>query len=644
MYARFLGENIGSNMQQALIIFAIALGVVVVYVAVLPLIHVASTSQPIINLTKYGNGVGFLITASPNVPIGTQSLIGRYTSLQAYVSTSNNSSARWVNVSNGGAINLTSLTNSSLFVGSVNASEYSHITQIRLGMRSAQITIYNVTHTYVESNYTTWPIFGNSSIGRNSSVVISLNPVVLNTRYANTTRFVVQPSVVAHVIGNSNTYTKANMVELNSLASNEYSACKGAGIITLVPKKPVVWRNYLGINTQLLWFTPEIYVKQLEALKALGLSWVRIDLHWNYLEPSYGNYSLSSMDTMVSILKQMNISADIYLLGSTPFDTSAPPGTANENSYPPKNYNDFAAFMAMLARRYPSIQAWEIWNEPNLPSFWPPQENATAYGKLFEISTEEIRAAVPGKTIVMGGMAYYSQMPTHNNTLMLEVLGKEGAFQLNTTVAYHPYSEYPEGNSPCNQSFIQHATLLNAELHGAGVSSIWADEWGWSSYNGIPEGQAIIGQTGQAEYLLRRLAMISTMDYNRTFLFTMSNLDGRATLRDRSYGLLNITGSPKLAYIALRRFLSFLGPEIVPTAPINVTTSVPTLYSITWERLNGSRVWIFWGSSDGNSTALLPGGTLYDPLNGNTSTLISNSKGMINVPVRTYLQMLSVNK
>lgn len=628
--------------NYALVIIGLAVAILLLYVFFSSTANVSAAAPISDNITAYGNAVAVQVTAAPTLPSGTQGLSVTYSAIQANVSSAGNQS-KWINISRGGTVNITALVNGSLFIGSIDAQENSSISQIKLWIISARITAGNMTHdAYVQGTPAVIPVHGNGKVGQNSSVVISLDPIVAGANSSNSTGFIIRSYASFRVVNGSSPQDNVSFATLNTLAKNEYAGCRGLGVITLVPDSKVVWKDYLGVNAQLLWFTPGIYLKQLAALKALGLDWVRIDLHWNDLEPSQGNYSLSSMDTMVGILKQQHINADVYLEGSTPFDTSAPYGAGNAYSYPPANYSQFASFMAMLAERYPSIQAWEVWNEPNLPSFWPPEANATAYGRLLYASTLAIRRVAPDATVVMGGMAYYSQMPGQNNTLMLRLLGRMGAFTLNTVVAYHPYSEYPEGNSPCNNSFIQHATLVNSALHSSGVNSIWANEWGWSSYNGPPTGQAIIGQTGQAEYILRRLAIMSTMNYSRIFLFTLSNLDNRASLRDRSYGLLNIDGSPKLAYVALKRFLYFLGPVITPAAPMNVTTSVPTLYSITWARPNDSKVWIFWGSADGNATVSVNTGTLYDPLNGNASTLSAGKGGKLTVPVRTYLQMLSV--
>ncbi|MHB8415167.1 MAG: cellulase family glycosylhydrolase [Acidiferrobacteraceae bacterium] len=421
-------------------------------------------------------------------------------------------------------------------------------------------------------------------------------------------------------------------------------ATRHGHVVTLIPTKTITWRHFLGVNAQLLWFKPKTYIRQLDALKALGLDWVRVDLHWDILEPARHYYRhVSAMDTMIRILKQKHFRSVLYLTGSTPFDTRAPSGARHKDQYPPRHDRPFADFMARLAKRYPSVNAWQVWNEPNLPSFWRPGRHpARSYGRLLAMTTHAIRAVAPGKTVVMGGMGYYSQMPERRNTLMLKRLGEMGAFGLGVVVAYHPYTEYPEGDNPRKDDFLKHANLLNAALRSAGVKSIWADEWGWSSYRGPREMQAIIGRRGQADYVLRRLALMSTMDYNRIFLFTLSDLDHRATVRDRSYGLLNLKGRPKPVYLALRQFLTILGPTIYPAPPLAVITRVPRLYSITWRRPDGRDVWLFWGSSDGSALVHAPGGRLHDPLTGSVRTLQPTKEGTLRVPVRTSLQMLTL--
>ena len=69
-----------------------------------------------------------------------------------------------------------------------------------------------------------------------------------------------------------------------------------AGKDAPVPMKPVVWADFLGVNAQLQWFAPDIAQQQVKHLQALGLSWVRLALHWMLLEPEEGKYELKDID------------------------------------------------------------------------------------------------------------------------------------------------------------------------------------------------------------------------------------------------------------------------------------------------------------------------------------------------------------
>ena len=52
----------------------------------------------------------------------------------------------------------------------------------------------------------------------------------------------------------------------------------------------MVWKDFLGVNAQFLWFSPERYNKQIDRLQDLGLEWVRLDLHWDRLETAEDQY------------------------------------------------------------------------------------------------------------------------------------------------------------------------------------------------------------------------------------------------------------------------------------------------------------------------------------------------------------------
>ena len=409
---------------------------------------------------------------------------------------------------------------------------------------------------------------------------------------------------------------------------------------TLKATHPVIWKDFLGVNAQFHFFDPEIYQAQMQRLTALNLQWVRIAMHWAYLEPEQGNFNLQAFDPMVAAMQQHQLKPVGFLVGSAPFATTAPIDSPFQDSFPPKDNRLYAHSLLRLAEHYPSIQAWQIWNEPNIFPFWRPQEDPKAYGELLRVSTQAMRSKFPDKTLVAAGMAYYSNMPSHGGKLMLQSLLEMGVAQLNLVMAYHPYTEAPEGASASQQDYLQTSNFINSALRAHGIGQIWATEWGWSSYNGPKEMQAIIGTDGQADYTLRRLALMSAQDFDRIFLFNLSDLDSRAGPRDQGYGLLDLQANPKPVYTALQNFFAVTGAKLNPAdAPI-VSNGPNDLYSISWTREDGANVWMFW-SAKGKQLHLpnVRQATLHDPLTGQKSALQANENGL-SVPLKPSLQLL----
>ncbi|MBT2374728.1 beta-galactosidase [Pseudomonas fluorescens] len=409
--------------------------------------------------------------------------------------------------------------------------------------------------------------------------------------------------------------------------------------VNLAPQRTVVWKDFLGVNAHFLWFKPEQYRKQISRYQKLGLNWVRVDLHWDRLEPQKQDYQLSTLDELDNTLTEENIRSVFYLVGSAPFITTAPKGAPFQDQYPPRDVSVYALRLAMLAKRYPHIDAWQVWNEQNLPNNWRPEVNAKEYGHLLLASHQALNLAAPGKTQVMGGMGYYSQMPPRGKTLMFEALGALGVQSLGMVAAYHPYTMTPETDEPGKNEVLLRGNQLNTLLHNAGIKDVWATEWGWSSYAGPKEMQRLIGVDGQADYTLRRLALMASQDYQKIFLFALSDLDGRASARDQHYGLLDLNGEPKPVYTALARFLEITGARLKPGATPTLKDAPKNLYSVAWTRDDGKHLLMYW-SADGTNITLpeVHSAELIDPLTGVRQTL-DDGNG-IRPPVKPTLQIL----
>lgn len=412
--------------------------------------------------------------------------------------------------------------------------------------------------------------------------------------------------------------------------------------VDLTPTRTVVWRDFLGVNAQLQYVSADMARRQVAAFKKLGLQWLRLGLHWMLIEPKAGQFELKDVDRMMALVRNENLRSITTVVGTPRFLSSAPAGDIGEkhfDKFPPRDPKAYAQRLMQLAQRYPQVDVWQVWNEPNIPGFWLPKADPQGYAKLLAPAVMGLRAVQPGKPIAMAGMAYYSQMYGRSG-LMLEDMGKLGAYGLDLIVAYHPYSAEPEGADDGSRDFLTHAPFVNKWLRAAGVKQIWATEWGWSSYAGPKEEQPIIGEDGQADYTLRRLALMAALDYDKIFLFTLGDLDERAGVRDRRYGLLRENGEPKPVYHALSRFLALAGPRLAPGRTPQVEGGLPKgLVSVPWQREDGKRLWMVWADEPLKLTvAGVSRATLHDPLTGRQTALAGN--GSLSVPVTRTLQML----
>jgi beta-xylosidase len=412
----------------------------------------------------------------------------------------------------------------------------------------------------------------------------------------------------------------------------------------LKPVRPVVWRDFLGVNAQFQWFAPEMAARQIKQLKALGLNWVRLGLHWMLMEPQEGQFKLEAIDRMMAMVREAGLRNITYVVGTPRFASSVAKGDRYEqyfDKFPPREPQLYAKRLAMLAQRYPQVDVWQVWNEPNLIGFWAPQPDTEAYGRMLLPSVQALRATVPGKPIAMAGMAYFSEIDKRGG-LMIQELGKLGAFKLDLTVAYHPYTASAEGSEQDARDFVKRVNSAHPWLRASGVKQIWATEWGWSSYAGPKEEQPIVGEQGQAEHTLRRLALMAALDYDRIFLFTLSDLDKRATERDQHYGLLRESGEPKPLYFALQRFLQICGPALEPDQPPAIQGDQPEgLVSIGWRKRDGSRVWMVWADKPGVVRIKGAGqARLYQPAQTAEVVSLQAADGHFEVPVSTSLQIL----
>ena len=162
-------------------------------------------------------------------------------------------------------------------------------------------------------------------------------------------------------------------------------------------------------------------------LAAAGIRWVRMDFKWDLTELEKGKYDFAPYDRLMSSLQPFGLRA-LFILdyGNPLYDGGAPPRTEATRQA-------FARWAAAAAKHFAGRGViWEIFNEPNNPTFWPPRPDANEYAALALAVGREFRATVPEEKLIgpaIGEMDF----------AFLEECFKAGLLEYWSAVSVHPY-------------------------------------------------------------------------------------------------------------------------------------------------------------------------------------------------------------
>ncbi len=145
--------------------------------------------------------------------------------------------------------------------------------------------------------------------------------------------------------------------------------------------------------------------RDLNLAKEGGFRWVKQSIEWRYIEPHIkGKYEFNEPDRLTGL------AADRGLKILARVDNQ--PDWARSDkvfplSGPPDKIQDYADFLNAVATRYKGkIQAYEIWNEPNLAREWGNQPpNPGDYVTLLKAAYHAIKSADPAALVITAGLA-----------------------------------------------------------------------------------------------------------------------------------------------------------------------------------------------------------------------------------------------
>jgi hypothetical protein len=299
------------------------------------------------------------------------------------------------------------------------------------------------------------------------------------------------------------------------------------------------------------------------------------------------------------------------------YDTGWIHGDGQSRNYlSPEQLDLYCGYVKKTVERYKDmVDAWGIWNEPNLSRFWT--GTAEEFYELTRRAAAAIREVDPGALIVGGAF----------NTLATEEwirgMFDSGAMEQVDALSYHPYSF---------NAFSSEAVFTN-------VRKILADyrfeDKIWVTEVGFPTGGSYltrVSEENMPEQVVKTIAGLAAAGAARVFWYQLFDpLERDPDDSEDFFGLLNRDYSPKggkEAYALCGRYIP--GTVFRPGLPKGVE-QLPDIRAFYFEGQEGRNTLIIWKEGDVPAPETLrivlpgSGGRLHNPVDGSSEPLAGES-------------------
>jgi hypothetical protein len=310
-----------------------------------------------------------------------------------------------------------------------------------------------------------------------------------------------------------------------------------------------------------------------ELMADAGIASVRSWFPWATTEARRGTYQWATLDGIVEQNAEAGMATLPFLFGLPQWAATldehdcyasecvrqAPRSTVTRQA--------FADFAGAAVRRYgPSgvfwnqhkslpyrpIRAWQIWNEPNLMSFWGPAVDPYSYAALVQVAADEIRDQDPNAEVLLGGLTgTKSNRKRMSSVAFLTALyGVQDIAESFDGIAVHPYSRRARDTMAQIKTARRIATVNEDEVE------IWVTELGWASA-GKRQWGLVKSPSGQARQLRatfeRLIEDADDLGIRAAYWYSWRDTDrGQAVCGWCPWsGLLDRVGREKPAYRAL---------------------------------------------------------------------------------------------
>jgi hypothetical protein len=304
-------------------------------------------------------------------------------------------------------------------------------------------------------------------------------------------------------------------------------------------------------GSEFVWQSPADIARDLDAMAATGARWLRVPLQWTSMEPAKGVYRWSAHDRVLGMALERGLQP-IAVVAYTPA-WARPAGCTTSQFCPPARTRDYADFLRAVVQRYAryGVTVYEIWNEPNLASFWKPAPDPARYAALLKDAAVAARAADPGVTILSGGLSPAVRDGNGKVTpqTFVRALYAAGAQRSFDGLGMHPYAWPAAPLRAASWNAFYTLPQLHALMaaRGDGHKKIWMTEFGYSTGTWAQASS----EADQAAHLTEAYRSIASAPWAGPLLwFNHRDRGSDPSNREHNFGLVTQGGRAKPALAA----------------------------------------------------------------------------------------------
>ncbi len=252
-----------------------------------------------------------------------------------------------------------------------------------------------------------------------------------------------------------------------------------------LPPRPADLR---AVNVDLTSYDPATLPTVFDQLRGFG--WLRVPVYWDRIEPRQGELEWSGTDATVPPAAEHGFRLLIVLVGAPDWVALSDP----EAHSPVGDVNAFARFAGAVAGRYGAlVDAYQVWDEPNIKVGWKVEPSASEYAALLASAYPTIKVADPSATVVAAALAPTLETGPENvsDLIYLQQLYDLDADRYFDAAAGKPYG-FDEGsdNRDADPALLNVArfTLLREvmERNGDSAKLLWGGNFGWNTVPNSP--------------------------------------------------------------------------------------------------------------------------------------------------------------